>query len=128
MTRSKEALVACLATLVIAGLALAGLPEALGAHPWWAVKTGVGGAVGGALAYGVLRGLGLGRRPVALLAGLALPGALAAAYFGKVGFVNSFAENHLAGRFWFLGWIATAAAATALVAALLSVVWRKLSR
>ena len=39
-----------------------------------------------------------------------------AAYFGKMVFVNSYAENTLAGRFWFFGWIASMAALAGLLA------------
>ncbi len=54
------------------------------------------------------------------LFGLLTLAALAAATWGKAEFAASFAEDALAGRFWFFGWIGTAAGATALLAALTS--------
>lgn len=94
---------------VAAGLVaatLVGLPQALGAHPWWAQQTGIGGSLGGAAVYLGLRAAGIS--PTTLL-GIAVPLVLLSglsAHFGRQIFAASFAENTLAGRFWFFGWIA----------------------
>jgi len=84
--------------------AVVGLPERLGAHPWWAMRTGiVGSLIGAAMVVGLvfarLKGAWLH-----WLAGFSLVAAIAAAVFGKRAFVASMAEDALAGRFWFFGW------------------------
>lgn len=95
-----------------------GLTVALGAHPWWAVKTGVVGSLGGLVAYAALRGLGLRPALVAGLAGIGLLAAGSAAAQGKAIFAASMAENSLAGRFWFFGWFAVMGAACVLLCGL----------
>ncbi|HCQ66045.1 MAG TPA: hypothetical protein DIU07_13245 [Rhodobacteraceae bacterium] len=109
--------------LVMAFAALGGA-EALGAHPWWAVRTGLVGAPIGLALYLLARMAGLapiGRAALAL-AGLAL--ALASAGFGKRRFAASLAEDALAGRFWFFGWFAVFAMTCMLLLALVSLVRR----
>lgn len=88
---------------IVAGLvALAGFMGGgvwLGAHPFWAVQGAIiGGAVGGIGAAVLPARRGVWVALLALLAGIL------AAYFGKQAFVSSYAENALAGRFWFLGY------------------------
>lgn len=103
MTRRDIFLVlALLALFWIA--ALGGLPEMLGAHPWWAVRAGVvGSLIGAATAVGL--GLaGLAGTWLTWASGSSLVAALGAAIFGKRAFVASMAEDALAGRFWFFGW------------------------
>ncbi|WP_052261726.1 hypothetical protein [Leisingera sp. ANG-M1] len=108
------------AVLVAAELAhLLNLTAALGAHPWWAGKVIWLGALPGlavALAAGRLQ------LPRWLTAGgFAAFGAaaFAVASTGKARFAASYAEDLLAGQFWYFGWIAVcmlAAAALATVA------------
>lgn len=103
MTRRDIFLVlALLALFWIA--ALGGVPEMLGAHPWWAVRVGVvGSLIGAATAVGL--GLpGLAGTWLTWASGSGLVAALGAAIFGKRAFVASMAEDALAGRFWFFGW------------------------
>lgn len=102
----RESLAAGVITAALAAASALGLTEALGAHPFWAVKTGVIGSVLGLLAYGGLRWAGLRPGRIALLGVLALILGAAAAIQGKSIFAASFAENALAGRFWFFGWFA----------------------
>jgi len=93
-----------MAVLVIGGAAVAGLPEALGAHPWWGFKTGLVGAVIGFALFVILA---WSRAPGiwALLIGLAiLVLAGLAAFYGKQVFVASIGDDAVAGRFWFIGW------------------------
>lgn len=79
------------------------LPKALGAHPFWSDQV---------LWIGVPIGLILGsvslRLPYAVrnlcLFGLAILSSIAV-YWGKLTFAASFAENTLAGRAWYYGWI-----------------------
>lgn len=90
------------ALLLVASFA--GLPRELGAHPFWALQTGaIGGTVGAALWFGLDRA-GVSAPKQVLFATVALLASGAAAYFGKQVFAASFAENALAGRFWYFGW------------------------
>lgn len=107
------------AFLVILAAALAqilGLPERLGAHPWWADKViwvGVPFGFGLAATAWILR-LPRGVRY------LGFAGLTAAAFIiaqtGKMRFAASFAEDALAGQMWYFGWIATTALAFATLA------------
>lgn len=106
------------AVLLLAISARLHLPEAFGAHPFWSGQIlFVGGVIGilGASAFAVF---GSGLRlliPLALFDTVFFLGALAA-YFGRIEFANSYAENALAGQFWFFGWIAVAAGLSGLIA------------
>ncbi|WP_420858665.1 hypothetical protein [Marivivens marinus] len=91
-----------IALLVMVSFAVLGLPEWLGAHRWWATNVVVWGSALGALLWWVGARFAVAALvPSVLLVGL---GAMAAR-FGKAAFVASYAENALAGRFWFFGWI-----------------------
>lgn len=108
------------AALVVIICANAGLAEALGAHPFWAVRVAwVGVPIGLILAIGAKRvGLAWVMRILGFL--ICLAGAYAVASFGKERFAASFAEDTFAGRMWYFGWIAVTGFAAALVAAVFS--------
>ena len=96
-------------------LAYSGLTIRLGAHPKWAMSTALIGA-----AVGLLVALGLGAAPLRrvisiVVAATAIILAGVAAYFGKEIFVASYAENGLAGHFWYYGWIGGLAGVTVLI-------------
>lgn len=104
------------AAFIAALFAVFQLPEQLGAHPWWALKViWIGLPIGLVLAFLALR-LGLARNLRILLFLLAVCAAAYAATHGKTLFVNSYAEDALAGRFWYFGWIASMAALSGLIA------------
>lgn len=110
---SQRILAAGCAFAIVAGLGAGGVTVALGAHPFWGVKVAlIGGAIGAfsALAWGARLRLGL------ILSLVVLGVAAVSAHFGKAEFAASYAENDLAGRAWFLGWIAICAGAAALLA------------
>lgn len=92
--------------VLVSALALSGLTARLGAHPWWAGQVvWIGGGAGLALAA-MLAWAGQARgRWISLLLLLGL-GALALAAYGKARFAASYAEDALAGQFWYFGWIA----------------------
>lgn len=95
-----------------------GLTRAFGAHPFWAQKIAVIG-----VPLGLVIAIAFQRRPKIkrlLGFGALLLLAAAMAHFGRLRFAASFAEDRLAGHFWFYGWIGVAAAGAAFVAALLS--------
>jgi hypothetical protein len=113
-----EILVALGIAALIAVAAYAGVPRALGAHPWWAAQTGMIGAALGFAVFVIARLLGLAPGWVAALAALVLLAAFASAYFGKSAFVNAEAFNAAAGRVWYFSWIALTASAGVLAAGL----------
>ncbi len=119
----RQGLALASAFVAVGMLAWAGIPEWLGAHPYWAVRIGwTGGAVGVVLVAVMIAfrvtattRIGIG------LAGLGL--AFAVARIGAARFAASYAEDALAGRMWFFGWITVAAALTLVLQAL--AVWRR---
>lgn len=104
---------------VFAAAAAFGLPEAMGAHPSWAVRSGVIGSAIGAPCLAGLRWAGLSTRHSIALSGVCLTLTSLSAGLGKHAFAASFAEDVLAGRFWFLGWFGVAASLFVLVGVLL---------
>jgi len=95
-----------------------GIPKSLGAHPIWSFKIALIGAPVGIFLSMILRGMSWPRRIGFCLVALIL--SAIAAHQGRLNFVASYAENQLAGQFWYFGWIAVAASITALVTTLLS--------
>lgn len=103
-----EILIAAAVAVVLVVAALAGLPQTLGAHPWWAQQTGIIGSAGGVVIYLGLRKAGMSPVPLLIIAAVALLATAAVAHFGKQVFAASMAENTLAGRFWYFGWFGSA--------------------
>ena len=112
-----------LAALALPALALGAawaldLPKALGAHPWWSGEVLLYGGVPGVILAMVV--LWLSKRmfwPAAaftVLTGMAW----GIATIGQMRFAASYAEDALAGRAWFFGWIAAALFAAAALTAL----------
>lgn len=96
-----------------------GLPAALGAHPWWAAKSGViGSLLGAAFVFGWWL-MVKETRFLPWIALVSLGSSTLAAVLGKQVFVASFAENAVAGRFWFFGWFGLSASLFVLIVALL---------
>lgn len=107
-----------MSAFIVILLAYWGLTRTLGAHPFWAQKIAWIG-----VPIGLLLSLAFRRRAwVARLFGFGMLLVLAgtAAHFGRLRFAASFAEDRLAGQFWFFGWIGVAIALSALIAALLT--------
>ena len=119
----KEIVALAGAVVIVVVCAWMGLSERLGAHPFWAVKTGW---MGGAIGAGVALALILMQAPSRLRLVLGVLGLIAGYAVAKTGaarFAASYAEDALAGRFWFFGWIAVAAAAVVTLQALAA--WRR---
>lgn len=117
-----------LGPILIAGIAVilvafAGLPEALGAHPFWAVRVGLYGAPAALVLWLVLRAFGLRSATILILSIIILIGAILSLHFGKQAFVASYARDGLAGRFWYVGWIVAMGATTASAAAIIARFW-----
>ncbi len=107
-----------MSALIVLISAYWGLSRALGAHPFWSTKIAlIGVPIGLALAL-IVRRMAWTTRLASFLCLLVLAGL--AAHFGRLRFAASFAEDQLAGQFWFFGWIGVAVAATALIATLLT--------
>jgi len=117
MTR-HDALILLAVTVALWAATLAGMPQVLGAHPWWAVKAGLIGSTLGALAFAALRWGGAPRRVLIGLSALALTISILAVVQGKATFVAAYAQAPLAGRFWFLGWFAVMGSLDAFLTAL----------
>lgn len=97
-----------------------GLTEWLGAHPQWSLKVAyLGIAVGLAMAVGAAAA-GWRPRMLALAGAVLVVAAGLATGLGKARFAASFAEDALAGRMWFLGWIGVAAGCYLLLHAAMS--------
>ena len=107
-----------IAAIAVIAAAYLGLTQSLGAHAFWATKTAwIGVPIGLVAALALAR---FGKMPRLVFFAVLLVAAGAAAHFGRVEFAASYAENALAGKFWYFGWIGVAATATAFLAALLS--------
>lgn len=122
---NQESLVAFAVAASLVATSLAGLPEALGAHPWWAQQSAIIGGVGGAVLWFVLRRLDLSFSALVVVAVSALLASAAAAHFGKQVFAASFAENALAGRFWYFGWFAISGSVALIIATVVARVLRR---
>lgn len=112
-------------TLAMIMASVLGLPEALGAHPLWAVKTGGIGSLGGLGIYAALRMSGVRPAVLAALAGIGLLATVYAISQGKLIFAASLAENAIAGRVWFFGWFGVMAAACVLLCSLAACALRR---
>ena len=95
-----------------------GTSKSLGAHPFWSVKVAWNGAPIGLAAAFLLRSMAWTRRLGLTL--IALIFSATAAHQGRLIFAASYAENHLAGLFWYYGWIAVAASSAALISVILT--------
>jgi len=106
----RHLLPALIAALLMAALIALDIARPLGAHPWWSQKTLLIGAPLG-LILATLAGLNL--RPLPL----AVTFAIATTKYGQTQFAASYAEDQLAGKLWYVGWIATGATLTATLTA-----------
>lgn len=100
------------AGLVAAATVLLGVTAQGGAHPFWADQV-----VWIGLAVAAVLLLLANRWPSAAVgaAVLCAVAGAASARFGKQVFAASYAENGLAGQFWYFGWIALCIGVTALI-------------
>ena len=107
--------IALMALTATIGFAHAGLTLTLGAHPFWSARIAwIGAPVGAMLAVILARGGGW--RAVIGFA-ILTAATLALAHYGKTAFAASYAEDRLAGRVWYFGWIGTCAGFAAMLTA-----------
>ncbi len=112
------------AVLIVAALVALDAAKPLGAHPWWSQNTLVVGVPIGLILASLLarvstpaKRLGFGIVVTAI--------AFTAAKFGQTQFAASYAEDAVAGRLWYFGWIAVGATAAATLTFLAQVGLRK---
>ncbi|WP_166416505.1 hypothetical protein [Cochlodiniinecator piscidefendens] len=94
------------------------LPKMFGAHPWWSQKAVlIGAPIGIVLAAGAsLLNLSHITRSIAFI--LLFAAAFGIAKYGQTQFAASYAEDALAGKLWYFGWMGTAIMASASVFAI----------
>ena len=107
-----------LGAIIPVAAAFVGVNQALGAHPYWAMSTALIG-----VPFGLVWALILFRRIprwflILSLASITALG-IAAAWYGKTQFAASYAEDVLAGRFWYYGWFLIPAGVAGLITAVL---------
>jgi hypothetical protein len=86
-------------------LAHLGLAQKLGAHPWWAVQVVYIG-VGAGFILSVLGGfIPIFTRGIVPLLLVLVVASISLTVYGKTQFAASYAEDALAGRMWYFGWI-----------------------
>ena len=90
-------------------LHLVGFWPIIGGHPYWSASATIAGAILGIVVFYLLI-LTLAKSPqtinIALISLIAICGiSLGVSMMGKVAFVGSYAENHMAGRVWYFGFI-----------------------
>lgn len=96
------------------------LAEFAGAHPSWSSGVVYIGVPIGIILAALVKAVGIGRTGRLVLYAALLGAAVWATQAGKARFVESFAEDRVGGQMWYIGWIATAAFGTALLARLIS--------
>jgi hypothetical protein len=80
-------------------------------HPWWSHASTLRGIAAGIAVATLWTWRGQSRpaqmRTFVIAASVLVAGALTLTWWGKTEFANSFAENKLAGKFWFFGFKVT---------------------
>ncbi|WP_299419003.1 hypothetical protein [uncultured Shimia sp.] len=108
-----------IAALVMGELIALDIARPLGAHPWWSQKTLLIGAPIG-LILATLTSLKLRPLPLTITFVITTALAIACAKYGQTQFAASYAEDQLAGKLWYFGWIATGATLAATLTATLT--------
>ena len=116
----REAVALAGAAIVLIAAGHLGLTRALGAHPFWALKVVWVGLAAGVVIYGLSCLWSGGWWAKLVLAGIGLGASYGVASLGKARFAASFAEDFLAGRMWYFGWMAVSCFAFVVLALLMS--------
>lgn len=116
----SDLLAPLIAGVVVSGFTFLGGTLALGAHPSWAIKVGLIGTAVGAATWLVQHCFGATGRTMLVFDAVLFVACAAVVWFGKTRFVGTYAQDVLAGRLWFFGWMALTGSAFILVAAMLS--------
>ncbi|SMP28603.1 hypothetical protein [Shimia sagamensis] len=115
----RHLLPALIAALLMGALIALDVARPLGAHPWWSQKTLLIGAPLG-LILATLTSLKLRPIPLTITFAITIALAFATAKHGQAQFAASYAEDQLAGKLWYFGWIATGATLAATLTATLT--------
>ncbi|MCP4208004.1 MAG: hypothetical protein GY767_13280 [Shimia sp.] len=113
----RHLLPALIAALLMGALIALDVARPLGAHPWWSQKTLLIGTPIG-LVLATVASLKLRPIPLTITFALTTALAIATAKYGQSQFAASYAEDQLAGKLWYFGWIATGATLSATFSAL----------
>lgn len=105
-----ELLTTILVTAVLSAFSAAKLTVLIGAHPWWAVQTGLVGTGVGCLIYGALRGMGLRPGFLGVLSSLGLLAITIEVVLTRQAYIAADGPEALSGRLWYFGWIGLMAA------------------
>ncbi len=123
----RPLLPALIAALLMAALIALDVARPLGAHPWWSQKALLIGTPIG-LILATLAGLKLRPLPLTVTFAIATVLAFAIAKYGQTQFAASYAEDQLAGKLWYVGWIATGATLAATLTAAFTALAQTLCR
>jgi len=115
----RHLLPALITALLMAALIALDVARPLGAHPWWSQKTLLIGTPIG-LIFATVASLKLRPIPLTITFALTTALAIATAKYGQSQFAASYAEDQLAGKLWYFGWIATGATLAATLSAAFS--------
>lgn len=103
-----------------------------GAHPSWSaqgVMIGIGiGLVLTGIGVALVKWRVIGQMKVLAMFVVLTLIAIACTKFGKMGFVNSYAENQLAGKFWYFGYMGQMGTIFATLVALLQLGQKRLAK
>ncbi len=105
------------ATAIMTVIILFDTAQPLGAHPWWSQKTLLIGAPIG-LIIAAIAARSFGAKSCLLVFSLLVFIAVSIAKFGQTQFAASYAEDVLAGKLWYYGWIIVGVTFTAAITAL----------
>ena len=112
----RDVLAGLVAAAVLVLAAYSGASQALGAHPFWAVQIVWIGVGLGMVLFGLSRFWRVRQLVKLGVAVICLGLSWGVTSVGKTRFAASYAEDFVAGRMWYLGWIAFAAFAFAVLA------------
>lgn len=112
---------AAIAALVILAFVFFGGSVTLGAHPFWGMKIAYFAIAAGVL-MSTLATLAGQRSQLQLVTfATLLVISIAVTLYGKTQFAASYAEDDVAGKLWFFGWIAGLAASFSIITALIAI-------
>ncbi len=123
----RHLLPALIAAFLMATLIALDIARPLGAHPWWSQKTFLIGTPIG-LILATLAGLKIRPLPLTLTFAITTALAFATAKYGQTQFAASYAEDALAGKLWYFGWIATGVFSAATLTAMGSALTGRVGR
>ncbi|MBV1867156.1 MAG: hypothetical protein KUG69_04510 [Marinosulfonomonas sp.] len=120
LLRKREIIAGLVVAIFLIGLAANGLTKQLGAHPFWSFKVGYIGVGVGIFLYILQSFAGLRWGIKAAFYVVLIWAAAGVTVIGKGRFAASYAEDFIAGRMWYFGWIGGVALGFVLIVHLLA--------